>query len=284
MEMAYTGYTYALLPESPTDEAAPSLDGTEPSTHKPFTPAPRLIKPPTPCMSRLEKEAAKNARHTPKTVSISPTPLPKIVKADQAPTAGIPPVPEPLEPPILPQVIEADDVRGAALPPVTPEPTLSPLEAASPAPILLTGTQITDANTFRNQLLSAARLSRYQQSLDSPKLPILKATALNLAARTTITNTTTSSRHGRLRKRNLDALSYATGELSTLKAIKDAQILAIHVSVARCASQTAPSVLRTSTVQELDSICSLFQRIVPRLLARRNSYAILGERCLLPLI
>jgi len=137
--------------------------------------------------------------------------------------------------------------------PVTPEPTLPPLEAAPPAPILLTGTQITDANTFRNRSLSAALLSRYQQSLDSPKLPISKAMALNLAARTTITNTTTSSRSGRLRKRNLDALSYATRKLSTLKAIKYAQILAIHVSVARRVSQTAPSVLRTSAVQELNS-------------------------------
>jgi len=204
-------------------------------------------------MSRLEKEAAKNARHIPKTVSISSPPLPKIVKADQALTAGIPPVPEPLEPPILPQVVEAGDDRGAALPPVAPEPTLSPLEAAPPAPILLTGTQITNANTFRNRLLSAARLSRYRQSLDSPKLVISKAMVLNLAARITITNTTTSSRHGRLRERNLDALSDVTRKLSTLKAIKDARILAIHVSVARRVSQTAPSVLRTSAVQELNS-------------------------------
>ena len=192
-------------------------------------------------MSRLEKEATKNAHNTPKTVSISPTPLPKIVKADQAPTAGIPPVPEPLEPPILPRVVEAGDVREAAMHPVTPEPTLPPLEAVPPAPILLTGAQITDANTFRNRLLSAARLSHYQQSLDSPKLPISEAMALNLAARTAITNTTTSCRHERLRERNLDALSYATGELATLKAIKDARILAIHVSVARRVSQTAPS-------------------------------------------
>jgi len=102
-------------------------------------------------------------------------------------------------------------------------------------------------------LLNAARLSHYQQSLDSPKLPISKAMALNLSARTSITNTTTSSRHGRLLERNLAALSYATRKLSTLKAIKDARTLSIHVSVARRVSQTAPSVLRTSAVQELNS-------------------------------
>ena len=78
-------------------------------------------------MSRLEKEAAKNARNTQKTVSISPTLLPKIVEANQAPTAGPPPVPDPLEATIFPQVVEAGDVRGAAMPPVTPKPILSPL-------------------------------------------------------------------------------------------------------------------------------------------------------------
>ena len=132
-------------------------------------------------MSRLEKEAAKNARHIPKTVSISSPPLPKIVKADQALTAGIPPVPEPLEPPILPQVIEADDVRGAALPPVTPEPTLSPLEAVPPAPVVLTGAQV-----------AAARLSLYRKILET-ELPISVAMELNLAARTSITTTTNHS-------------------------------------------------------------------------------------------
>jgi len=253
MYMARGGYWYALLPESPTDVSTPTQVISEPSTHKPLTPAPRRIKPQTPPMSRLEKEAAKNARNTPKTVSISPTLLPKIVEADQAPTAGIPPVPEPLEPTILPQVVEAGDVRGAATPPVTPEPTLSPLKAIPPAPVVLTGAQITAANTTHNWLLNTARLSRYRQSLDSPELPILEAMALNLAARTSITTTTTPSRHGRLLERNLAALSYATGKLSTLEAIKDARILAIHVSVARRVSQTAPSVLRTSAVQKLNS-------------------------------
>jgi len=240
-ELKNSKYSHYVHPLTTGPEAAPTLDGSEPSPHKPSTPAPRLTKPQTPRMSRLEKEAAKNARHTPKTVSISPTPLPKIVKADQAPTAGIPPAPEPLEPPILPQVVEAGDVREAAMHPVTPEPTLSPLEAVSPAPVVLTGAQV-----------AAARLSLYRKNLKT-ELPISVAMALNLAARTSITNTTTPSRHGRLRKRNLDALSYTTGELFTLKAIKDAQILAIHVSVARRVSQTAPSVLRTSAVQELNS-------------------------------
>jgi len=248
-----SGYFHHVYTLATGPEAAPTLDGSESSTPKPRAHAPRRITPQTPRMSRLEKEAAKNARNTPKTGSISPTLLPKIVEADQAPTAGTPPVPEPLEPPILPQIVEAGDFRGAAMPPVTPKPILSPLEAVPPAPILLTGAQITDANTFRNRLLSAARLSRYQQSLDSPKLPISKAMALNLAARTSITTTTTSSRHRRLLKRNLDELPYATRKLSTLEAIKDARILAIHASVARRVSQTAPSVLRTSAVQELNS-------------------------------
>ena len=138
------------------------------------------------------------------------------------------------------------------MPPVTPEPTLSPLEAVPPTQVPLTGAQITAANTFRNRLRSTACLSRYRKDLET-KLPISEAIALNLAARATITNTTTSSRHGHLRKRNFVALSYATGELSTLKAIKDARILAIHVYVARRVSQTAPSVLRASAIQELNS-------------------------------
>jgi len=79
--------------------------------------------------------------------------------------------------------------------------------------------------------------------------------ALNIAAHTSITTETTFSRHERLLECNLAALSYATRKLSTLKAttLKDARILAIHVSVARRVSQTAPSVLRTSAVQELNS-------------------------------
>jgi len=252
-QLKASGYFHYVHTFATSPEAAPTLDGSEPSTPKPHAPAPRRITPQTPRMSRLEKEAAKNARNTPKAVSISPTFLPQVVEADQTLTAGISPVPDPREPTILSQVVEAGDARGAAMPPVTPKPTLSPLEAVSPTQVPLTGAQITDANTFRDRLLSAARLSRYQQSLDSPKLPISKAMALNLAAGTSITNTTTSSRHGCLRERNLDALSYATRKLSTLTAIKDARILAIHVFVARRVSQTAPSVLRTSAVQELNS-------------------------------
>jgi len=245
----YSHYVHTL---TTGPEAAPTLDGSEPSTPKPLALAPRQITPQTPCMSRLEKEAAKNARNTPKAVSISPTPLPKIVEADQAPTAGIPPMPDPLDPMIFPQVTEAGDACGAAMPPVTPEPTLSPLEAVPPMQVPLTGAQITAGNTYRSRLRSTACLSRYRKDLET-ELPISEAIALNLAARATITNTTTSSRHGRLRKRNLVAISYATGELSTLKAVKDNRILATHVSVARRVSQTAPSVLRTSAVQELNS-------------------------------
>jgi len=246
----HPAYTFATGPE-----AAPTLDGSEPSTPESptRTRSTRRRTPPTPPMSRLAKEAAKVARNTPKTISILSTPLPKIVEADQAPTAGIPPVPDPLEPTILPQVVEAGDIRGAAMPPVTPEPNLSPLEAVPPAPVLLTGAQIPAANTIRKRSLNTARLSRYRRGLDSPELPISKAMALNLAARTSITTTTTSSRHGRLLEHNLAALSYATGKLSTLEAIKDARILAIHVSVARHVSQTAPSVLCASAVQELNS-------------------------------
>jgi len=139
------------------------------------------------------------------------------------------------------------------MPPVTPEPTLSPLEAVPPAPVLLTGAQITAANTTRKRSLNIARLSRYRRGLDSPELPISKAIELNLAARTSITTTTTSSRHGRLLEHNLAAISYATGKLSTLKATQDARVLAIRVSVARRVSQMAPSVLRASAVQELNS-------------------------------
>jgi len=125
------------------------------------------------------------------------------------------------------------------MPPVTPEPTLSPLEAVPLAPVLLTGAQITGANTTRKRLLNTARLSRYRRGLDSPELPISKAMELNLTARISITTTTTSSRHGRLLKRNLAAISYATRKLSTFKAttLKDARI----------------SVVRTSVLQELNS-------------------------------
>ena len=119
------------------------------------------------------------------------------------------------------------------MPPVTPEPTLSPLEAVPLAPVLLTGAQITAANTTRKRSLNIARLSRYRRGLDSPELTISKAIELNLAARTSTTTTTTSSQHGRLLERNLAAISYATGKLSTLKATQDARVLAICVSVAR---------------------------------------------------
>jgi len=238
-------HTFAVGPE-----AAPTQAVSEPPTPKPL--APRRITPQTPRMSRLAKKAAKFARNTPKAVSIKPTSLPKIVEADQAPTAGIPPVPDLLKPAIWPQVVETGDVRGAAMPPVTPEPTLS-LEAVPPAPVLLTGAQITAANTTRKRSLNTARLSRYRRGLDSPELPISKAMELNLAAGTSITATTTSSRHRRLLERNLAAISYATGKLSTLKATQDARVLAIRVSVARRVSQTAPSVLRDSAVRELNS-------------------------------
>jgi len=149
-------YTFATGPE-----AALTLDGSEPPTPEPLTHVPRQIPPQTPRMSRLEKEAAKNARNTPKTVSFSPTLLPQVVEADQAPTAGIPPVPDPLEPTIFPQVVETGDVRGAAMPPVTPEPTISPLETVTLAQVPLTGAQITAANTTRKRSLNTARLSHY---------------------------------------------------------------------------------------------------------------------------
>jgi len=91
--------------------------------------------------------------------------------------------------------------------------------------------------------------------------------ALNIAARTSITTKTTLSQHERLWESNLAALSYATRKLSTFKAttLKDARILAIHVSVARRVSQTAPSVLRTSVVQELNShlLCISEDRLAP---------------------
>jgi len=234
-------------------------------------------------MSRLDKEAAKNARNTPKAVSISPTFLPQVVEADQALTAGISPVPDPLEPTILSQVVEAGDARGAAMPPVTPEPTLSLLEAVPPTQVPLTGAQITAANTTRNRLLNTARLSRYRKNLET-ELPISVAMELNLAARTSTTTTTTPSQHGRLLERNLVALSYATGKLSTLEAIKDARILAIPVSVARRVSQTAPSILFTSALQELNSHLLLLSEDGLTPLARRNSYTILAKRSLRPLI
>ena len=181
MEMARGGYWYALLPESPIDVSTPTQVISEPSTPRPLAHVLRRITPQTPRMSWLEKEAAKNARNTPKAVSISPTFLPQVVEADQALTVGISPLPDPLEPTILSQVVEAGDVRGAAVPPVTPEPTLSPLEAVPPAPVVLTGAQV-----------AAARLSLYRKILET-ELPISVAMELNLAARTSITTTTNHS-------------------------------------------------------------------------------------------
>jgi len=128
MEMAFTGYTYALLPESPIDEFTPTQDVSGPPTPKPLTHVPRQRPPPTPRMGRLEKEAAKIARNTPKTVSILPTPLPQVVEAEQAPTTGIPPVPDPLEPTILTQAVEAEQVptTGVSPMPVPLDPTPLP--------------------------------------------------------------------------------------------------------------------------------------------------------------
>jgi len=238
-------------------------------------------------MSRLAKEAAKNARNTPKAVytSLAPLPLPQVVEAEQAPTTGIPPVPDPLEPTPLPQVVEAEQAPTTGIPPVpvpldpaplpqdietsgvpTPEPTTSPLEAIPPAQVPLTGAQTTAANTTRNRALNAARLFRYRQGLNSLELLILEA--LNSAARTSITTHATRSKHVRLQKCNLAALSNANSELSTFKAttLKDARILAIRAaSVARRISQTAPSVLRASVVQELDAhlLCITGARLAP---------------------
>jgi len=255
MEMALTGYCYALLPESPIDVSTPTQAVSEPSTPKPLTHVPRRRTPPTPPMGRLAKEAAKVARNTPKAVSILLTPLPQVVKADQAPTAGIPPVPDPLEPTILPQVVEAGDVRGATLPPVTPEPTIPPLETFPPAPVPLTGAQETVANTARKQARHDAHLFAFRQRSIRVDPRRSGKEVANLAARTSPTTHTTLHRHVHLRKRDLAALSEANSVLSTFKAttFKDARVLAIHASVASRVSQTARSVLLTSVEQELDS-------------------------------
>jgi len=195
-------------------------------------------------------------------VPLEPTILPQVVEAEQAPPTGIPPVPNPLEPTILPQVVETAGVS-------TPEPTISPLEAVPPAPVPLTGAQKTVANTARNWALRDACLFAFRQSQRSFRVnpERLDSEVLNIAARTSITTKPTLSQHERLRERNLTALSYATRKLSTFKAttLKDARILAIHVSVARRVSQTAPSVLRTSVVQELDAhlLCVTESRLAP---------------------
>ena len=119
----YPTYACAIGPE-----AAPTLDGSEPPTPKPLTRVPRQHPPQTPRMGRLEKKAAKIARNTPKTGSISPTPLPQVVETEQAPTTGIPPVPVPLEPTILPQVVETEQAPTTGIPPVPVplEPTILP--------------------------------------------------------------------------------------------------------------------------------------------------------------
>ena len=290
-------------------EVALTPDGSEPSTPKPRTHSPRQPLPPTPRMSRLEIEAAKNARTTPKTVSISPTPLPQAVKAEsatptgippvstpldpaplpqvveaeQAPTTGIPPVPVPLEPTILPQTVEAEQAPTAGIPPApvpldptispqdietagftTAEPTISPLEAAQ---VPLTGAQTTVANTARSRMLNDARLLGHRQRSSRVNTDLLISEALNSAARTSILTKTTLSQHVRLQKRNLTVLSVTTRELSTFKAttLKDARTLAIHASVLRRISQTAPSVSRASVVQELDAhlLCITEARLAP---------------------
>ena len=249
-------YTSAIGPE-----AAPTPDGSEPSTSTPRTRSRRLTPPPPP-MSWLAKEAAKNARNTPKAVktSLAPLPLPQVVEAEQASTTGIPPVPDPLEPTILPQDIKTAGVH-------TPEPTISPLEAVSPAQVPLTSAQTTAANTTRNLALKAARLFSYRQELFRVNPNRLDSEVANSAARASITTRITRSQHVRLRERNLAALSYAARKLSTFKAttLKDARILAIHVSAACRVSQTAPSVLRTSVVQELNShlLCVTEDRLAP---------------------
>jgi len=133
-------------------------------------------------MSRLEKEAAKKARNTPKAVS-TPAPFtPQAVELEQAPTAGIPsvravstptapfttqaveteqtpttgipPVPVPLDPAILPLEIETADFTTA-------ESITSPPPAVTPVQVPLTGAQTTAANAARNQLRTAARLLHY---------------------------------------------------------------------------------------------------------------------------
>jgi len=224
----YEPYHYA--------EVAPTPDVPGPSSAKPRTLSSRL-PPQTPPMSRLEKEAAKIARNTPKTVLTLPAPLPQAVEAEQAPTTGVPPVPVPLDPSRfdpapLPQAVEAEQAPTTGVPPVpvpldparlpqdvetagfpTPEPTTPPLETGPPAQVPLTGAQKTVANTARNRMLDAERLFCYQQSLNSPERLISKA--LNSAARTSIYTQTTHSQHVRLQKRNLTALSVATRELST---------------------------------------------------------------------
>jgi len=56
MEMALTGYCYALLPESPIDVSTPTQAVSEPSTPKPLTHIPHRRTPPTPPMGRLAKD------------------------------------------------------------------------------------------------------------------------------------------------------------------------------------------------------------------------------------
>jgi len=212
--LAETKYFYPMYSYPIGPEVAPTPDVSGTSAPKPRTLSSCSRLPPrTPRMSRLEKEAAKNARNTPKTVSISPAPLPQAVEAEPAPTTGIPPMPVPLDPASLPQ-----DIETAGVP--TPEPTTSPLEAVPPAQVTLTSAQTTAANAARNRMLNAARLLHYRQGFNSPKRLISEA--LNSAARTSILTKTTRSQHVRLQKRNLTALSIAKRELLKATTLKEA--------------------------------------------------------------
>jgi len=222
-------------------------------------------------MSRLEKEAAKNARNTPKAVSTPapftlqaveseqaptagipsvravPTPIAPLttqaVKTEQTPTTGIPPVPVPLDPAILPQ-----DIETACF--TTAESTTPPLQAVAPVQVPLTGAQTTVANTARNLLRNSDRLLKYRQGLMNPER--LASWTKSNAARTAVSTLTTRAQHLRLQKVNLAALLNANSEHSTFQApmLKGARILAIRASVAR---RIKPSVLRASVVQELDA-------------------------------
>jgi len=250
------GHFHRTYPVDTGLKDAPTLDGSKPSTPTSFTHVSRRLTPQTPRMSRLEKEAAKNARGRKKKVSILIPPLcPQIVEADQAPPAGIKLVPDPLEPTILPRVAEKDDVCGAEMPPVASKTTLPPFEAVPPTPVLPTGAQTTVANPTCERLTNAESLSLYRKSLDRPGFPILETMEANMAARVSISTRTTRSQHQLLQKSNLAAISRANCKLSKLKAttLKETRIAAIHASLARRVSGTAPSVLRTFLVQELDS-------------------------------
>jgi len=220
---------------------------------KPLARSYRCPPPQTSRMSHLEKEAVKNARNTPKAVSNPPVPfssptaieseqtptagipsvralstptasfsIPIAVEAEQAPTTGMPPVPVPLDPAILPQDIETAGFTTA-------ESIPSPPQAVAPVQVPLIGAQTTAANTARNQLRTAALLLRHRQGLINSERVVSETK--NNAARTAILTQTTSSRHVRLRKRNLTALTIANKALSPLHTIlEEARILVARES------------------------------------------------------